>query len=113
MAQLTIFSGRINEIQEKNLKAYPFIFFNAINSANIDYDLNKYDTEGRSKERRVTYVLQLDESANDNWDKRFKALKDAVRTLFWKDLTVRVSVNGKLAYESEKNEHLSSGKEKN
>lgn len=110
MAQLSVLSNRISEIQEKNLKSYPFIFFNDVKSAKIEYDLSKVDDNGNINhgDHHVTYQLDLKEESNkENLDKRFSGIEAATRMLFWNDLKVRVIINGRQAYES-KNEPKSS-----
>lgn len=104
MAQLTVLSGRINELQEKNLSMYPFVFFNGVGNMKIDYDLSytqPANDEPPIHNSRVTYYLELDPLAN-NYDlpTRFAQLEAAVRTLFWNDLTVEVYFNDKIEYKS-------------
>jgi hypothetical protein len=104
MAKLSVLANRINEIQEKNLKTYPFVFFNDILSARIEFDLSKVNDDGlmNHSDHHVTYFLRLDEETNrEHLDKRFFALTNAVRTLFWTDLNVRVNINGKMVYRSD------------
>lgn len=105
MAQLSVLANRISEIQEKNLKAYPFVFFNEVTSVKIEFDLSKVDDEGKMNhgDHHVTYHLDADESANEHMEKRFLCISQATRVLFWNDLKVRIFLNGKLAYESVKN----------
>jgi hypothetical protein len=102
MAQLSVLSNRINEIQEKNLKMYPFVFFNDVKSVKIEFDLSKVDDNGLMNhgDHHVTYFLDMFEESNDQMDRRMAAIEASVRSLFWNDLKVRVVVNGKLAYES-------------
>jgi hypothetical protein len=101
MAQLSMLSNRISEIQEKNLKHYPFVFFNDVKSVKIEYNLSRWDNEqSNGLERHVTYSLELDETNQAHLDKRFFCIEEATRVLFWSDLKVRVVINGKLAYES-------------
>lgn len=104
MAQLTLLSNRISEVQELNLKKFPFVFFEKVQEAQIDYDLghgaNKASQEVNHKSL-VTYHLSIDKEANKNFlDKRFSALESSVRNLFWKDIKVSVYFNGQLVYES-------------
>jgi hypothetical protein len=102
MAQLSVLSNRISEIQEKNLKMYPFVFFNDVKSVKIEFDLSKVDDNGLMNhgDHHVTYFLDVLEETNPQPEKRMSAIEAATRTLFWNDLKVRVVVNGKLAYES-------------
>jgi hypothetical protein len=102
MAQLSVLSNRINEIQEKNLKMYPFVFFNDVKSVKIEFDLSKVDDNGLMNhgDHHVTYFLDVLEESNNQLDRRMAAIEASTRSLFWNDLKVRVVMNGKLAYES-------------
>lgn len=117
-AKLALASNRISDVQEKNLKMYPLIFFNEVKKATIDYDFTNdqtVDTEEDKKKLeikykfkklytghfRVSYFLELDEKANEvNLDKRFIAIEGAVRNLFWNETKVQVYLNGTLKFES-------------
>ena len=106
MAKLSVLSNRMSEIQEKNIKAYPFVFFNEVKSVKIEFDLSKVDDNGLMNhgDHHITYHLEVNEDANkEHLDKRFLHLENATRLLFWNDLKVRVTVNGKLAHESKEN----------
>jgi hypothetical protein len=128
MAKLSLMSNTINPIQEKNLKMFPFVFFNDLEKVKIDYDftnnqmvdseeiVNTEEDVKKGKEKleikykfspmdtrhfRVSYHLTLKEN-HDNaaLDKRFSALEQSVRNLFWKETKIEVFLNGTLAYES-------------
>jgi len=106
MAKLVIFSGKITELHEKNMKMYPYVFFEGIQSCHIDYDLSHkqiaYSIESRSN-AIVTYSLVIAEDAiNDQIEKRYAALESALRGLFWKDLTVEIIINDIIMYKSAK-----------
>ena|ERR1035437_3110726 len=119
MAKLSILAGRISDVQEKNLKMYPLIFFEGVKTAVIDYDFSseslvtteenkkdmtlKYNMKGvETRHFKASYYLDLYEGAqNNNLEKRFAALENAVRTLFWKDTKVEVYFNNKKVYPSE------------
>lgn len=106
MAKLSILANRISEVQEKNLKHYPFVFFNEIRSIKIDYDLARKENsvEEQGSNHRVTYYLELDELSNNmHLEKRLLCIESAVRVLFWKDILVEVFFNGKKIYPSVKN----------
>lgn len=128
MARLALLSGRISEVQEKNLKLYPFVFFNGVLSATVDYDfsrldgifeqkdekklLEKEDTKAadaikyklekpESRHFSVSYSLAIDETKeNDQLDRRFEMLTKAIRALFWNETKIKVYFNGQLKYES-------------
>lgn len=104
MAQLSIFANRISEVQEKNLKNYPFVFFNEVKAARINYDFG-HAVDEKNKEvhhnSSIFYYLIIDEEANKSFlEKRFLALEVAVRNLFWKDVKLEVYFNDKKVYES-------------
>jgi hypothetical protein len=101
MARLTLLSGRISEFHEINMKRYSKIFFNGVTAARIDYDLSM----DAGEKRFVHYYLSIDDKfQNDRLEKRFEILENSVRALFWSDLTIRVSINDKLVFESKENE---------
>jgi len=104
MAQLAILANRISEVQEKNLKNYPFVFFNDVQVVRIDYDLgHAIDEKSKQINHRsfIAYYLTLNEESNQSFvDKRFLALETAIRSLFWKDVTLKVYFNTKPVYES-------------
>lgn len=97
MAQLTMLTGRISEVHFKNMQSFPFIFFNEVAEVELDYAI----ATNQEEESSVTYRLTLDLLANDQIDKRYKALENAIQTLFWKDVALSVQVNGQDAYKSE------------
>ena len=121
MAKLSIYSQKINEVQLKNLKMYPFVFFDGVKAARIDYDFSNntvWDTEEDAKNEniaykagpidtshfRVSYYLTIDETCeNISMDKRFEAIEASVRNLFWKDVKVQVYLNDALKFESKTN----------
>lgn len=117
MAKLTLLSGRINEIQEKNLTMYPFVMFEGVSAAKVDYDFSnnamveeeKGDagqaefkfTRPTMDHFRVSYYLDIDESkAQQNLEKRFQAIEQAVRILFWNSVKVEVFFNEKKVFQS-------------
>lgn len=112
MARLTILSGRVSDVQLKNIKTFPLIFFDNVSEVKIDYDLshkadvteddanNKLVINKPTTNHYVAYYLELDEASNEDLDKRFKALEESVRTLFWKDVSVEVYFNNKIKYKS-------------
>lgn len=120
MAQFSISNNQINEVQQKNLKAYPFIFFNGVKSVKIEYDLTnhskvEYDTNPKSLEIvykfgkpvtdnfHISYDIEIDESdPNPHMEKLFEALEKAVQTLFWRGIPLKVVFNGKTVYSSKK-----------
>ena len=96
ITKLGLFLGRVSEVHLKNLKSFPWIFFNGLSQVGLDYDIAS-TKEGVSS---VSYDLAVGQE-NDNLPKRYQALEAAVRSLFWKDVKVAVSINGKEVFKSE------------
>ena len=93
---LGIFSGRISEVHIKNLEVFPFIYFNGVTKAEIDYDV----AQAKDKASYIHYDLTIHEE-NDMLEKRFEGLEKAVRALFWKEMSLKVSFKGLEMYHSE------------
>jgi hypothetical protein len=97
MAKLTAFSGRLSELQEKNLKIFPLICFNGVTTARMEYDLSRTpDTElGKgANNSRISYYLAVSEgSVNDNLDRKCQALSDCVKGILWNDIKIAVYFN--------------------
>ncbi len=86
---LALFSGRLSEIHIKNLESFPFIYFNGVTEAKIDYDVAQL----KDKESCIHYNLTLNQE-NDHLDKRFLGLENALKALFWKEVVLKLSING-------------------
>jgi hypothetical protein len=102
MARLTVFSGRLNDFQQKNLKMFPMVFFNGVSSVKIDYDLSTSPAGELGKaynKSSISYHLNLDENQSDT-DKRFAFLTRSVRMLLWNDIQVSVYFNDIKVFES-------------
>lgn len=93
-----LFLGRVPETHIKNLQSFPYIYFNDVKEAKLDYSVSTTD---KTELTEFKYDLTLDLSTNDQLDKRYKALVAAVRALFWKEASIQISINGKGAYKSE------------
>lgn len=106
MAKLTMLSNKINEIQEKNLKMFPLVFFNGVSKVVIDYDLSVNKTandEAPTADSHVTYKLIIDENQdNSRLDFRLGHLENSVRNLFWNSVKVKVLFNDRVVFESTK-----------
>lgn len=104
MAALTVLSGKINAIQEKNMKMFPLVFFNGVSKVTIKYDLATHKSDEdkpATNSSFVVYDLEIDETQdNSKLEVRFQHLESAVRQLFWKDVRVRLRFNDKLVQES-------------
>lgn len=89
LTKLTLFFGRLSSVHIENLKAFPFIFFNGVKQVNLKHDIDTANGASSS----ITYDLILD-GENDQLQKRFLALENAVCNIFWKELMVKLSING-------------------
>jgi hypothetical protein len=116
-ARLAFLANRINPMQEKNLKTFPFIFFNGVDEATVDYDFNnntviEFEADKKNLDIKykfnepdisnfyVCYSLKVNMTAqNDSILKRCEAIEAAVRTLFWKDTRVKVIVNDTIIHD--------------
>lgn len=114
MAKLVLVSGKISETHEKNMKMYPFIYFDGVREVKIDYDLshkadalvdrnNDLTIRAPYRSNFVAYYLTMRPGAtNDKLEKRFAALEASIRTLFWSDVIVECYMDDKIVYKSKK-----------
>jgi hypothetical protein len=104
MAKLTVLSGRINELQQKNLKTFPLVYFNGVSKVEVNYDLSTAqgsELGKASNKSSVSYYLTIDENApNSNIEKRFEALVSSVKSLFWNNIKITVYFNNLRVFES-------------
>lgn len=98
LTKLMLFFGRIPETHIKSLESYPFIYFNDLKEAKLDYSIATKDKNG---ETIFSYALSLNLESNDHLDKRYKALEMAARSLFWKEAKIKININGQEVYKSE------------
>lgn len=96
LTKLMLFFGRIPETHIQNLKNFPFIFFNGVTEVKIEHDIGTH----KDNKSFLTYYLTIDQG-NDSLDKRYEAMLSAVRSLFWKELQLRIDINGKEVFKSE------------
>jgi len=122
-AKLVHLSNRISQMHEKNMKLYPYVFFEDVESVKIDYDLSNriaddtpadtpkkpddyYKDIVRAAKRKancfVSYDLKLKEESNTHLNKRFEAIEKAIRDLFWSDVSVEIYFNGDIKFKSKK-----------
>ncbi len=96
--RMVLMTGRITKAHEKNLGNFPYIFFNELKEAKLDYRIG---TSSEDSLTLFTYELTINQEANDFMDKRYRALEQAVRDLFWKEAKIVVKINGQETYKSE------------
>ena len=121
-----MFEGKLNDIQLKNVKMFPLIFFNGVSKVAVDYNLDmgktvvnyeiyetetkndeqkkkdiKYDIELPKNQTSISYHITLDEKADNSFlEKRFAALETSLANLFWSGIKIKVFFNEKLVHES-------------
>lgn len=112
MAALVISSNRLSEFHEKNLKMFPFVFFEQVTGVKIDYDLHVRHDVDVDKKNNITikkplqhcfvaYYLTINQDANKaNLQRRFETLENSVRNLLWKSLIVEIYFNDQIVYKS-------------
>lgn len=119
MARLTMLTNKLNDVQIKNLKMYPFVFFEGVRELNLEYDLSnnldvsteenkkdldvKYDVSTETKHQFITYRITVDDRAfglnQEHIQNRYNSIVAATRNIFWKDLKVNVYLNNMLLTE--------------
>jgi len=97
MTKLMVFFGRIPETHVKSLESYPFIFFNDVKEAKVDYSVA---TINKAEATYFNYELDLNLDSNDQLRKRCEALELAVRQLFWKEAQITIKINGEERFKS-------------
>lgn len=83
-------SGNISDFQLKNMKTWPFILFDGLETVAIDYDFSQVDTDeaqGTVGAGKVVYNLTTKEDVNE---KEIETIRQWTRFLFWKDTQVEV-----------------------
>lgn len=101
LKNMSILTGELAELHIKNLKAFPYIFFDHITSCELSWDIN-LQREANKKTSWVKYNLTIKES-NDLMQNRVERMTWSVKNLLWNDTEVYVYVNG-TKYESKTEE---------
>lgn len=85
-------TGRLSEVHVKNLKNYPFIFFEELKSVEMSYNIVTDPTvSAPGTGSFVRYKLDVDVEKNLSYmEKRLQALKGSVQTLLWPSVQVIV-----------------------
>jgi hypothetical protein len=93
LKKLIILSGQLSEIHIKNIKMFPFIFFDGVQSAEVTFDLDI--AKERDGAMSVCYRLKFKKgfSKIDNLQQRCQALENAVKNLLWKEVDVAIYKN--------------------
>ena len=83
---------------------FPRIFFDGVRQIEVEFDLQRTDLPDTVAEcaNWVEYDLTIADqfhSANHHaLEKRYEALENAIRTLFWSDIKVSITINGNKVY---------------
>lgn len=96
--RLVLFTGRVSSVHLKNLQNFPFMLFNDLKEAKLDYVIQTTDKVSPTV---FSYDLALNLASNNHLDKRYAELESAVRKLFWKEVKIEVKINGEEVYKSE------------
>ena len=87
--QGVLVSGRLSEVHIHNLRQYPFLVFNNLDSAEISYNLEPLlDNQDGSY---VEFVLKFKNRIPKNIKQSAKILSDMVKVLLWKKIHVEVA----------------------
>lgn len=99
LTKLALFLGRIPETHIKSLEAFPFIYFNGVTEVKLDYSV---ETSNKAAPTLFSYSLLFsDDASNNHMHKRYKALEQAVRDLFWKEALIEIKISDVGVYKSE------------
>ena len=94
LAKAVLLSGRLSEMHIKNLQTYPFIIFNNVEEAEMIYDINTDRNSQADTPSVIEYhILFKSGSRAPNKKEAIKLIKyltDAVATLLWAGIEVKV-----------------------
>lgn len=89
--KMLIMTGKISDFQIKNLKSWPFILFEGVETVNIKYNFTQSEEIKEEVESicagKVEFNIKLIEAPDKE---RIKTLKHWTKFLFWKDTEVVV-----------------------
>lgn len=88
--KMLILSGNLSEFQLKNLKTWPFVVFDNIDNAMVDYNFG--DTGRIEEAGEVTYTIMRKDCSKqeDNFETKKETIINWVKFMFWKDTKVMV-----------------------
>ena len=92
MRKLTLITGQLSEVQIKNLKMYPLIYFDDVKEVTMSYDIVTDPAAALpGKGSQILYEIEFNEDANPSMiDKRMMALRSSVQFILWSNVTVVV-----------------------
>ena len=88
MKKLVILTKRLSEFHINNLKNFPVIAFEGIERVSIDYDL-------KSTPGHISYTIETKKKRFKNRQKRLEDIRAWARSLLWKEIDVKITLNGK------------------
>ena len=98
--KMVMMTGNLSDFQLQNLKTWPFLVFDDLESVEINYDFTKLIAEEESlSPGSVQYNLKFKEGTKLNKAKAKKSLETLTnwtKFLFWKETDVRFTHKGKL-----------------
>jgi hypothetical protein len=118
MAKLTITTGKVNPIQEYNMKMYPFVFLEGVKTISVDFDLRStpiIDTSSKDgdtvfsiekpnvEDMYVNYNIAVDEEFFEiNKEiNRLQGIEKSIHNLFWTGIKVKIVINNEIVYGKE------------
>ncbi len=88
--RLMVFFGRVPETHIKAMSGYPGMFFSDIKKASLNYNI----ATKKDEPSWVHYDIEFSKE-NDKLKERFAFLQDAIQKLFWKEIEVKLYIDGK------------------
>ena len=93
-----IMSGKLSKFHMDNMKAFPQVAFDNLETCELNFNFYRYDDDGNKEiySGRVVYDLKLKESSRteDELKQRAGFLKLWTKTLFWEDTKVEILREG-------------------
>ena len=94
LAKAVLLSGNLSDIHIKNIQTYPLIIFNGVEEVEAHYDINTDRSTVRETPSFIEYHLTFKKGTRqpkkEELEKRMKYLTDAIATLLWTGIEVRV-----------------------
>ena len=88
---MLMISGNLSDFQITNMKTWPYIFFNNVESVELDYDFSGFTMANVSpKPGQVVYNIKT--SNLENIEQSKEMLESATKMLFWPETEVVINV---------------------
>lgn len=104
-----IASGRLSEVHIHNLRTYPFLVFNGLDTVEINFNIEPLLLD-KQDGAYVEYVLRFKDKVPKKMSENSKMLMDMVKVLLWKEVRVDVAYrkNKELVYVGKEHRNSSS-----